>query len=105
MQPEVIRAHNAHMENAQRKHLGTASGLLSVLLSIAFGVVVSLPSQASHPVSPYILLVLLPGILILSCRCAFLATLLTSKWWLVWALINLVYTIMWCGFIWRSGPD
>jgi hypothetical protein len=94
-----------HMERAQRKRLGTVTGLLSVLLFISFWVVVNLPRPASHPVSPYILLVLFPGILILSCLCAFLATLLTSKWWLVWVLIDLVYTILWCGFIWGRGPD
>jgi hypothetical protein len=94
-----------HMDHAQRKRLGTVTGLLSVLLFISFWVVVNLPPSTSHPASPYIFFVLFPGILILSCLCAFAATLLTSKWWLIWAFINLVYTILWCGFIWGSGPD
>lgn len=99
-----------HMKHAQRKRLGTVSGLasvllFSVLLFISFWVVVKLPSSSPHSVSPYIVLVLIPGILIVSCLCAFLATLLTSKWWLPWALIDLVSTVLWCGFIWGSGPD
>jgi hypothetical protein len=91
-----------HMEHAQRKRLGTVSGLLSVLLFVSFWVAVNLPSPTSYAMNPYILLVYMPGILILSCLCAFLATLLTGRWWLPWALVNLVHTILWCGFIWGS---
>jgi ABC-type transport system involved in Fe-S cluster assembly fused permease/ATPase subunit len=73
-------------------------GLLSVLLFGVFYATVNWRGTPGRdPVSPYIIFVALPGVLVLSIICALVAAFTSTKWWLIVAVISILYGVLWFG--------
>ena len=57
-------------------------GVLSVLLSLAFWTYVMLPAEPGvSPASPYVVFLVLPGVLAISLISSVAAAILGSRWW------------------------
>ena len=78
--------------------MGKISGLLSMLFLGVFYIAVNWHGTVgADPVSPYIIFVALPGVLILSVVCAIVAAFISNKWWLLVAVISILYGVLWFG--------
>jgi hypothetical protein len=74
------------------------SGLLSVLLfGVFYASVTWRGTPGADPVSPYIIFVALPGVLILSVICALVGAFTSTKWWLIVAAISILSGVLWFG--------
>jgi hypothetical protein len=84
----------------RRAWLGKMSGLLSVLLFIVFCAAGNwLGNPAPHPARAFMIFIFgaLPGVLVLSVVSALVATFTSSKWWLIVAVMGILYGTLWFG--------
>ena len=84
------------VEHSRRTRVGRIFGLLSVIFLGMFYVAINRRGTVgADPVSPYIIFVALPGVLFFSVVCAIVAAFSSSKWWLLAAVISILYGTFW----------